>query len=468
MTNRIHTARRLGLLLGAGLASSAPALAQQVLSLQLGRTPATLSAQGEHVAGPGLGAGAAVWAPGIGWEELGGPGGPGVAVSNDGNIVLANGPGGGEIWVRGTGWQALGFPGMQRAMALSSDGRHVAAQADQRGDRPYVWDRQTGALTRVQVPIGALGVHVSGVSLGAIASAGTARFPGGMTRAAVWSADGAVTLVGPAGSAATAVSENGEWAAGVVPSAAGDVPFRWNRSIGRLDLPPLGGAGTSGGYLAKSVSDDGALVIGNRTAVGVPSTGFAWTPAAGTVPFADFLQSEGLGAVGPFTEIVAAASGGRRFLLSDGLALGASNFFNVDAQVSSSFCGPGVPNSTGSAGAVFLLGTNDPDRNGLFLRASDLPVGITVMPIASRDGGFSPMAGGSAGTLCLGGAIGRFAPGQTGAAGEYQVRVDLRAIPTPAGPISGMSGQTWRFQCWYREPGVSASNFTDGARVLLD
>lgn len=447
-------------------ASAAPAFAQQVLVLPLDRFPVALSPGGNHVAGPGLSTGAALWSPGSGWTELGGPGGPGIAVARDGESVLANGGGTSALWIDGTGWVPLGFVGSQRGMALSSDGRYVAAQANQGGGTPYLWDRQLGAVTRLELPVGAAGAEVFGVSLGAVLSVGTASFAGGFIQAVAWDAAGHVTDIAPLGSEASAVSENGEWAVGSTPSAAGAVPYRWNRSSGRVDLPALG-AGAAG-YRSLKVSDDGALVIGNRVAAGSSPTGFAWSPFGGTLSLGDFLQFEGFGGVGDFTTVIDAAADGRRFVLSDVAAPGAARFVNVDPQVSSSFCSAGAANSTGAQGEAFLLGSNSPERNAIFLRAIALPPGVTVVPLVSPVAGSTPMAGGSPGTLCLGGGIGRFAPGGTDAVGAFQQRVDLGGIPTPLGPVAGASGQTWRFQCWYRDPSAGGSNFTDGVRVLLD
>jgi hypothetical protein len=45
--------------------------------------------------------------------------------------------------------------------------------------------------------------------------------------------------------------------------------------------------------------------------------------------------------------------------------------------------------------------------------------------------------------------------------------LDLTQIPQPTGFVSVAAGDTWNFQCWYRDAvgGVATSNFTDGLSV---
>ena len=74
--------------------------------------------------------------------------------------------------------------------------------------------------------------------------------------------------------------------------------------------------------------------------------------------------------------------------------------------------------------------------------------------------------GGSAGNLCVTGAIGRYVgPGQiqnSGGAGAIGLDLDLQQMPTPTGLVAAQSGETWHFQAWHRDfqAGVATSNFT--------
>ncbi|MEM8709622.1 MAG: hypothetical protein AAGG01_01605, partial [Planctomycetota bacterium] len=85
--------------------------------------------------------------------------------------------------------------------------------------------------------------------------------------------------------------------------------------------------------------------------------------------------------------------------------------------------------------------------------------------------GFSSMPGGSQGNLCLSGSIGRFdGPGQiqaTKALGRAVLQLDLDSHPTPSGPVAVQAGETWSYQCWFRDStaGAPTSNFSDGVTV---
>ena len=104
------------------------------------------------------------------------------------------------------------------------------------------------------------------------------------------------------------------------------------------------------------------------------------------------------------------------------------------------------------------------------LTAAQLPPAQTGIFLNSQEAGFVPFLGGGDGTLCLGGAIGRYSAqtGSTGAAGELELALDLTATPTPSGPTAVHAGETWRFQCWYRDvnPGPT-SNLTDAVAILF-
>ncbi len=57
----------------------------------------------------------------------------------------------------------------------------------------------------------------------------------------------------------------------------------------------------------------------------------------------------------------------------------------------------------------------------------------------------------------------------SGATGSISLPVNLTALPTPTGPVAGAVGQTWNFQCWYRDTlgGNATSNFSNGLAVTL-
>lgn len=136
------------------------------------------------------------------------------------------------------------------------------------------------------------------------------------------------------------------------------------------------------------------------------------------------------------------------------------------------YCGPAVTNSTGLPASLDLVGTTDVGSNNLSLRVSALPISTFVLLLASRTQGFAPQAGGGQGTLCLGGAIGRYvAPGQvriSSAQGAAYLQLELTTMPQPTGLVLASPGETWNFQAWYRDGNPSiTSNLSNGVSVVL-
>lgn len=129
------------------------------------------------------------------------------------------------------------------------------------------------------------------------------------------------------------------------------------------------------------------------------------------------------------------------------------------------------PNSTGGAGALAGSGSTDVNDNAFTLSASSLPQFSFGFFIVSQAQGFVAQPGGSAGNLCLSGSIGRYVgSGQiknSGAAGEFDLAIDLTQTPQPMGLVSIAAGETWNFQAWYRDSvgGQPTSNFSNGLEV---
>ena len=128
-------------------------------------------------------------------------------------------------------------------------------------------------------------------------------------------------------------------------------------------------------------------------------------------------------------------------------------------------------NSSGLASVMSGMGSTTASDNDVTLIASQLPTLVFGFFITSQIQGFVQNPAGSAGNLCVGGAIGRYVgPGQiqnSGAAGVIQLQLDLTMHPTPLGFVSVAAGETWNFQAWHRDSsgGVATSNFTDGLEV---
>ncbi len=142
-------------------------------------------------------------------------------------------------------------------------------------------------------------------------------------------------------------------------------------------------------------------------------------------------------------------------------------------QLGGNYCAAN-PNSTGQLGRILVSGTTYRVRNDIVLEAAQLSLNSTCFFVTSPTQGFVANAGGSAGNLCLGGAIGRFVgPGQvknSGGTGTCSLTLNLSQQPTATGSVSVSAGQTWNFQAWHRDTlpaGGLTSNFTDAASVLF-
>jgi hypothetical protein len=150
------------------------------------------------------------------------------------------------------------------------------------------------------------------------------------------------------------------------------------------------------------------------------------------------------------------------------------NFTPSEAGIGSSVMGcDAEPNSTGLPAVLFASGSSLLMDNDLRVRAQGLPPNAVGYFLASLNTGNVPMAGGSMGTLCLGGNVGRLnGPGQAqsgGACGLFDLTLDLTNMPQPTGFVMVQPGETWSFQCWYRDanPNVT-SNFSDAVSVTLN
>jgi hypothetical protein len=152
----------------------------------------------------------------------------------------------------------------------------------------------------------------------------------------------------------------------------------------------------------------------------------------------------------------------------------AANVYVLDNQASigvgTNYCTANV-NSTGVAARVAGTGSASVAANDLGLVCTQMPLNAAGYFLTSTTQGFTANPGGSAGNLCLGGAIGRYSPQvmNSGATGSIGLAIDLGALPTPTGPVAGVVGQTWNFQCWYRDTlgGNATSNFSNGLAVTL-
>lgn len=126
----------------------------------------------------------------------------------------------------------------------------------------------------------------------------------------------------------------------------------------------------------------------------------------------------------------------------------------------------GESNSTGDHGYMLAFGDREP-LNPQTLFASALPLNAFGFFLASTDQGLAPAAGGSTGTLCLSGSIGRFGIFNSGSGGRGVITIDPQAIAQPTGSVAAIGGETWHFQVWHRDAtgGSATSNFTNAVSI---
>ena len=136
------------------------------------------------------------------------------------------------------------------------------------------------------------------------------------------------------------------------------------------------------------------------------------------------------------------------------------------------FCGPAVPNSSGSPAGIQAGGSNVVANNNVTLVATQLPPNQFGFFLVSQTQGFITNPGGAQGNLCLGGAIGRYSrPGEvlsSGPCGTFALALDLNDTPQPTGPVAILPGETWSFTAWFRDVNpTKTSNFTDGLSITF-
>jgi DNA-binding beta-propeller fold protein YncE len=130
------------------------------------------------------------------------------------------------------------------------------------------------------------------------------------------------------------------------------------------------------------------------------------------------------------------------------------------------YCSPAVVNSTGAPARMIVLGDDELTSARLTLRATGLPLHAFGYFLNSRVPGFVPQAGGSDGTLCLGGAVGRFSYAVlgSGSSGAFELDPSFAAFPQPTGLVTVQAGETWHFQAWHRDV-PDRTNLTDAVSV---
>ena len=142
---------------------------------------------------------------------------------------------------------------------------------------------------------------------------------------------------------------------------------------------------------------------------------------------------------------------------------------NCGAPLGNAYC-QANPNSTGEAGELVAIGTDQVAVNDLTVLARRLPPGQFGFFVTSPGQDFVPNLAGGDGNLCVGPSLGRFLDqiGTASPSGTLRLDLDLTAIATANGPVAGQPGDTWNFQAWHRDVNPSAtSNLTEGLEITL-
>ena len=134
------------------------------------------------------------------------------------------------------------------------------------------------------------------------------------------------------------------------------------------------------------------------------------------------------------------------------------------------YCSPSAINSTGYGATIVAIGSPVAADNDFRLVSGNLPNSNFAMFLGSRTQGLVVGPGGSQGNLCVLGNLAYFkAPGQVGQifGGQFSAQLSLANFPEPPTfNVSVLAGETWNFQCWYRDynPGPT-SNFSEAVEV---
>jgi len=126
-------------------------------------------------------------------------------------------------------------------------------------------------------------------------------------------------------------------------------------------------------------------------------------------------------------------------------------------------------NSTGMPGSLCASGDGNAAGAGLSLYARNLPYGRFGVFIVGAGTANAPNFGGGAGTLCIAGPARYRQTGQVqavGTDGALALAIDPTQTPVLGGVTAIAPGETWHFQCWYRDAG-GTTNLTDGVSITF-
>ncbi|MEZ6014419.1 MAG: hypothetical protein R3F49_04845 [Planctomycetota bacterium] len=174
---------------------------------------------------------------------------------------------------------------------------------------------------------------------------------------------------------------------------------------------------------------------------------------------------DGVGLDGPY--IVVGDHLGPEQPVPNSALIGRAYFY--ERAVGSTTC-TGVPNNYGTPATLTARGSDVAHIGALDFVGSYLPPFSPVLMVGAPASGLVLHPGGSVGNLCLGAGVVRITTGDGPAdiAGRWFASLDLPDPGQPGG-FDVVSGSTWHFQLWYRQPGnPPPSNFSSAMAITFD
>jgi hypothetical protein len=151
--------------------------------------------------------------------------------------------------------------------------------------KPFRWSAATGIQTLPLTPNG-IGGSVAGSSFDGSIMVGSVRFSANTTQSVRWTPAGVQAITGVSTvAAASDVTPDGAYVAGIQGTSTGQWAYRWSPAGGLEILPaPSGVSGTDG----RAISNDGSVIMGKATLTGTADDHyFRWTAAMGPVLIMD-------------------------------------------------------------------------------------------------------------------------------------------------------------------------------------
>ncbi|MEL6715258.1 MAG: hypothetical protein AAFP86_15865, partial [Planctomycetota bacterium] len=131
----------------------------------------------------------------------------------------------------------------------------------------------------------------------------------------------------------------------------------------------------------------------------------------------------------------------------------------------------GTVNSTGDRGFLRLEGSRDASTVKTAVGEA-IPPSQFCLLVAGSNFGSMPALGGGEGTLCLGGALGRYNDQLAAADASGVVTFTINPANIPAGGsfFTAQPGDFYQFQVWHRDVGGAGatSNLTNAVTILLN